>query len=218
MKKLFTIAIGLMIGGLTQVKAQSIFLGPEASIGHSWLNNMKDEEVKIAPALGISALYMMSQNWGLSGALMVSHEGYRMEYTEVQDGRLRGMMTNVNPVYIRFTPKAVYLFGEEGMRIRPKVALGPSVAYKADEVHWINGYKMDAKEIFGDGDNDSRAPELIDNFDFGVDADAGLSIRVMPNAWLNVGAGYYHGLIDVQDVEESENRNIRLNFGLMFGL
>ncbi len=56
-------------------------------------------------------------------------------------------------------------------------------------------------------------------FDFGLKGSAGVNVRVSPNTWLNTDLRYYHGLLDVSESANAvQNRNLRLNVGLLFGI
>ena len=58
-------------------------------------------------------------------------------------------------------------------------------------------------------------------FDAGVNAGAGVNIRLMKATWLNLDIGYYQGLTDA--VREAAgnyntNQNLGINAGVLFGL
>lgn len=198
----------------TQVLAQAsnVSLGPIAGFGHSWTTNMVNGEFKPSAQLGLGVVYSRFEHWGWGGDLAVSHEGYTMGRTT---NGVYNTMT-VNPVYLRLTPKAYYFFGKYGNDIRPKVYLGPSVAYKIDETQYMNGTMLDGgSDAIAVGS--TRSGDAINDWDLGLNAGAGVNFRIMPRTWLNTDIGYYHGLLDVTGTDMM-NQNLRLNVGLMFGL
>lgn len=217
MKKILTWCAGIMLATTAQTNAQVFSVGPEVSIGHSWINNLDNIKFKLLGSAGVTAQYMFTRNMGISGTTGISWEGFRTHTVSDENGALKGYTRTYNAEYLRFTPKLVYLFGEDAM-IRPKVGIGPSIAWKYNEARWTNEYKQDAKELIGSGSNDDRVPEVFDQIDFGVTADAGVNIRLSQNTSLNLGVAYYHGIVDVLDMPNRENENLRANIGLMFGL
>jgi len=215
MNRLLTITSAVLLTFSTYANAQSskrsnidyASLGPIAGFGHSWVSGGDKMDFKASGHLGIGLIYSKHEHWGWGADLTVSHEGFKME-----DNAANSEMV-VNPVYLRLTPKAYYFFGKYGSNIRPKVYLGPSVAYKVDERVTFNDEKLskdDVKLLTGED-------HIFDDIDFGLTAGAGVNIKVAGRTWLNLDASYYHGIIDVTD-DGNANRNIRLNVGLLFGL
>lgn len=213
MKKLIILTTGLLLTAATQSNAQHISLGPVAGLGHSWTTGTSGHtDFKFAPAAGIGLVYSRNASWGWGGELMISHEGFKAEYPMTN-----GMMQDVtiNPVYLRMPLHLIYFFGEYGDKVRPKIYAGPTLGLRIDE-HQSYTYSnplMSENTTVSNGDYFSRA-------DFGLNAGIGANVKVCRNAWLNLDAGYYHGLVDVipGDGDNNFNRNVRLNVGLMFGL
>lgn len=216
MKRLFMFTAGLALLATTAFgqekntsRAQYVSLGPVAGFGHSWLNNMDGQQFKPAGHLGVNVIYSRFEHWGFGAELTASHEGYKRNF--MQNGI--EYTTAVDPTYVKLTPRAYYFFGKYTNAVRPKIFLGPSVGVKVAEDH----YQSETR-IFGDGPimtiNNS---DVFNTWDVGADVGAGANIRLMPSTWLNLDAAYYHGFLDVTDMNNS-NRNVRLNVGLMFGL
>src|SRR5690606_23273505 len=97
--------------------------------------------------LGVGMIYSQYEHWGWGSDLTVSHEGYSMGRTV---NNVYSTMT-VNAVYLRMTTKAYYFFGSYGDNIRPKIFLGPSVAYKLDETRYMDGNNVDADDVIVPG-------------------------------------------------------------------
>ncbi len=215
MKK-FILSTAAVVLGASAVFAQAkktplqshLSLGPVVSFGHSWVSNMAgDGAFKASPALGIGLVYSKNEHWGFGAQLLASHEGYKRKMNTLPGDE--GTRVSVNPVYVRLPVHAIYFFGKYGDRVRPKIYAGPSVAVRVDEKAWIEG-----ESVTPNGDVFRRA-------DFGLSAGAGANIRLSKLTWLNLDAGYYHGLVDVLAANNGEfngNRNLRLNVGLMWGL
>lgn len=192
-----------------------ISLGPVVGAGHSRVTNVKNQLLKPSPYAGIGLVYSKNENWGFGGDLVVSHEGFKSEYFI---GTV-SFTNSINPVYLRLTPKVYYFFGKYGDNIRPKVYLGPSIAYKIDEVQYFDGDKVDMDDLTSIGT--PIYPEQFKNFDAGLTAGAGVNIKLASHTWLNLDGSFYQGLLDISDnsgFSTNLNQNIRLNVGLMFGL
>jgi len=188
--------------------AQYFSLGPVAGFGHSWLSNMDGQKFKPSGYLGISLMYSRMEHWGFSDELVVSHEGYSLDY--VRAGHLYN--TKVDPVYLRMTPKAYYFFGQYGNTVRPKIFLGPSIAVKIAEDQYTNDNTMHY-----DGTTVMTNSDLFHTVDLGVEGGAGVNIKMARHIWFNVDASYYQGVLYVTDMDNM-NQNVKLNLGLMFGL
>jgi hypothetical protein len=104
-------------------------MGPTAGFGHSWLSNVENQNFKPAFSLGLGFVNSRNNHWAWGADIIASAEGYDMEYN------LNGTMydVEVTPIYLRLNPKVYYFFGDYGDAFRPKLYLGPSVAYKMDE-------------------------------------------------------------------------------------
>lgn len=186
-----------------------ISLGPTVSFGHSWMSNTTNTTFKPSAALGVSIMYSRYEHWGWGATLAASHEGFANrtyvngnEYVNIYD-----------PTYIRFTPRAYYFFGKYGQNVRPKIYAGPSVGYRATEDIYIN--EPASNEVV----SVDMPRDMYRNFDFGADVGVGVNVKVMKNAWLNLDANYYHGLVDVTTANtNNQNRSLRGNVGLLFGL
>lgn len=196
---------------MQKTNTQYTSLGPIAGFGHSWLSNMgPGQNFNPSGYLGIGMIYSRFEHWGWGTNLVASSEGFKEEY--YRNGST--YRTTIDPMYIRVTPRAYYFFGKYGDNVRPKVYLGPSVGFKVAE----NQYMSD--DIYGATDAGVTMVNNTDVFrtvDFGAEAGAGVNIKLARSTWLNLDANYYHGFINVTDME-NKNRNLRMNAGVMFGL
>lgn len=182
-----------------------ISLGPIGGFGHSWTSNM-DNRFKPSAHLGIAMIYSRFEHWGWGTEITASHEGYSTA--------IGSQTFTYDPTYLRMTPKAYYFFGDYGDNIRPKIYLGPSVAFKVAEDRYVGGpNNSDVRYI-------DQGSYMINDWDFGVDVGAGVNIKVAPYTWLNLDADYYHGLLDVTRMNgmNNMNRSLRANVGVMMGI
>lgn len=221
MKKIMLSAVAVMLGMSAAVAqktnkdklASHLSIGPVVSFGHSWTSNVGEKvRFKPSPAAGIGLVYSRNEHWGLGAQLLVSHEGFKQQLGTNLVGQPieDGPSGSVNPVYLRLPLQVTYFFGKYGDKVRPKVYAGPSVAVRVDEVRYFDGESMNtANDTYG------RA-------DFGLTAGLGANIRLSKLTWLNLDAGYYHGLVDVIPEANNDkfngNRNVHVNVGLMWGL
>lgn len=182
-----------------------ISLGPIGGFGHSWTSNMNNR-FKPSAHLGIAMIYSRFEHWGWGTELTASHEGYSTA--------IGNQTFTYDPTYLRMTPKAYYFFGNYGDNIRPKIYLGPSVAYKVAEDRYVGGPNN------SDVRYTDRGSYMINDWDLGVDVGAGVNIKVAPYTWLNLDADYYHGLLDVTRMNgmNNMNRSLRANVGVMMGI
>lgn len=185
-------------------KSKYTSIGPVAGFGHSWVSNNVNQ-FKPSGYLGFGLLYSRYEHWGFGGTLTASHEGFSHEVYTPQ-----GTFVNTyDPTYLRFTPRAYYFFGQYKDNVRPKVFAGPSIAYKLVEDQYI-----DVPTPIG-----VQYPDMFQSFDFGLNAGAGVNIKIGKYTWLNLDADYYHGLLDVTNtIDNNMNRSLRANVGIMIGI
>lgn len=203
-------AFGQNADNITDRRGTSyISLGPVGGFGHSWTSNMNNR-FKPSAHLGIAMIYSRFEHWGWGTELTASHEGYST-LTGVNGTE---QTISYDPTYLRMTPKAYYFFGDYGDNIRPKIYLGPSVAYKLAEDRYVRGPGGTEVQYMNTGST------MINDWDLGVDAGAGVNIKVAPYTWLNLDADYYHGLLDVTRMNgiNNMNRSLRANVGVMIGI
>src|ERR1044072_9980361 len=121
------------------------------------------------------------------------------------------MRQTYDVTYLRLTP-AFYLFpGMFTSHVKPMVYIGPSVARKMTEDHYISNVETHEQ------DNEHFVTNnMFKEWDLGATGGLGVSAQVGAKTYLNVDASYYHGFFDVMG--GNENRNVKVNIGLMFGL
>lgn len=204
-KLLLLVAVWLALPG-TAAKAQYYSIGPVAGFGHSWISNTQtDTRFHPSPSLGIGMVYSRYLHWGFGADLVFSDEG--MSYRVAAGSGMSNQ--SLHALYLRLPMKAYYFFGNYGSTVRPKVYLGPSV-----------GVKIDEASRAGNGDLVREKPAMVNAFDLGLQAGAGVNIRIAKKTWLNLDLGYYQGLLDALDDgagRYNTNQNLRLNAGVLFG-
>jgi opacity protein-like surface antigen len=204
------LALALTLG----ITAQTISMGPTATIGNSWLSTDRnlapgsgDKALHVAYSIGARMVYSFVDHWGVSSDLNFSSEGGSFK-NDVDDLKY---VYRVN--YLRYSHQINYFFGRLGDRIRPKLSAGPSVAiFAGGSTRVKNSGTIEAG-------SESSSKNLFKTWDFGLTGAAGVNFRIMNNIWLNAEGNYYHGLLDVNDVNDNNLRNRRLGFtvGVLMG-
>lgn len=215
MKKLLLIAATLtafQIQGNAQNmknngRGQYLSIGPVVGGGINWVSNLGGTTNSMIPSgnLGIGLIYAKDAHWGWGTQLTVASEGY--------DVRYGNNAVKAVPIYLRMPLRAYYFFGDMKSTVRPKVYLGPQFGLKLTETdHMASPYSETT--VYNNAGN-------FRTFDAGVNAGAGVNVRLMKGTWLNLDLGYYQGLTDaVKDPagHYNTNQNLGLNAGVLFGL
>lgn len=205
-KKIFYLLMnkkaGLLVAGFFIFlisNAQSRFsLGPQAGFGGSTISNINNSSYKAAGNAGLSLVYSVVEHFGLGVDLKYSFEGGQAENNNIE--------TDYDLDYVRIPLKAIFFFNNYGDRLRPKIAIGPSIGFLTRAERSINN--SDAVDI----------KSSLNTTDFGVHAGAGLHYRLVKNTWFNADLTYMHGLSEVSKSADWSNRNLQLNVGVNFGL
>lgn len=198
MKKfLFTMAFAL-VGLATQAQTWSI--GPQVGVGYNWMSKMDNDKGKIGFNAGFIVNYSNEENFGLGLGAKYSREGV---ITTVAG---RDMETTID--YVRLPLTFTAYFNDLSNNFRPKIYLGPQVGFIVGgetEMFSENGLAtISSKDAFND-------------FDYGLVGGVGFNYRIAPATWLNFDVTHYHGLKNVSDALDSNNRNVSVNFGVAFG-
>jgi len=202
MKKAMIVVAVLGIGFVS--KAQTVSFGPTGGFGHSWISNSAGDG-KFNPAwnAGVSFIYSTKSNFGLGADVKYSAEGNKV----VEDG----ITNNINTNYVRVPLKLIYFFGSSNSAVRPKISAGPTFGFLTDASSAVSDQGVKVKTDITDN---------IKNFDFGLNAAAGLNFRLAPRTWLNTDVAFYQGLTDITRSNSStqHNSNIGVNVGLLLGV
>ena len=214
MKTILLLIMWILLVSSLQSKAQtnsskemgSILLGPVAGFGNSWVSYIPGAATfKPSGYVGIGMVNYKTTHWGWGGLAIISSEGYQINYFN--------NMETVTPVYLRVPLRAYYFFEGRNSMLRPVLYLGPSFAMKLSEHSTTtNNYR----DIYMVGNSDN-----FRMFDAGIDAGAGINIKLAKNTWLNMDLGFYEGITDaVRDLPNTydPNRDMDLNIGLLFGI
>jgi outer membrane protein W len=202
MKKVMIIVAILGVGFVS--KAQTVSLGPSGSYGGSWITNSAgDGRFNPAWSAGLSLIYSSKSNLGFGAGVNYSAMGNRV----VEDG----IKNTINANYVRVPLKLIYFFGAPNSAVRPNISAGPTFGFLTDAT---TASVSQGVKVKTDISNDIR------NFDFGVNAAAGLNFRVAPRTWLNTDIAFYQGLTDITkgDNTTRRNGNLGVDVGLLFGL
>jgi hypothetical protein len=232
MKKVLLFAAGILIASTqsfaqnaqTLSNSQFISIGPVIGFGDSWVGHMSNSsayfgnvssKTMFMPSgyIGVGLIYARNEHWGWGGQLTLGTEGYKEQYTyNPEFGRPYTETYTATPLYLRVPLRAYYFFGDYRNTVRPKVYLGPSFGLKLSESDNVSG---------GTESNVAATTGTFRTFDFGINAGAGVNIKLAKTIWLNMDLGYTQGLVDVlKDPENNYNVNHNLDFnaGVLFGI
>lgn len=197
----------------TAVKSQTLTFGPTVGYAHSWIDNMEgDRQFNSAPSVGLSFNYTSKSHIGFGADVKYSAEGGELDAKSMVGDVEFVTNSRINADYIRIPLKAIYSFGNRGDKIRPTLSAGPSLGLL------VHGKTV--TELTGGEKNEVETKDYFQKFDIGLQGTAGVNIKLSEKTWLNTDVAYYHGLKDAtkNDNLDQKNRNIGVNFGLMFGL
>jgi len=205
MKRIVIAAIALM--ATQQVKAQHVSLGPAIGFGDAWMSNMDNVQFKPTFNVGATFIYSVVPHFGIGADL-------RVHFMEgVAEKTTMGSIvekTSLNATYLRLPIKFIYFFGQYGDRLRPKLYVGPSFGV-------LLGGKTISKQENPDYRTEINTTDVLNSFDFGLMAGAGLNWRLHKATWLNLDLIYTHGLTDAGKMDGYQaNRNFGISAGITF--
>jgi hypothetical protein len=188
--------------------AQNVSFGPSVGFSHSWLTGTDNVVFNPGVNVGATLIYSPSEHWGLGGDVRLSlMDGTK---SRIETGGTE-YETALRSTYLRVPLKVVRFFGDHGNRIRPKLYAGPSFGF-------LLGGKQKSY-VNGNVTQEYKSKDIMETFDFGFIAGAGLNIRIARLIWLNVDLAYQNGLLDVTKGQRyNASRNIGLNAGITFPL
>lgn len=215
MKKLLLIAAALtafQFQGTAQNKqnngrGQYLSIGPVVGGGANWVSNLGGSSNSMIASgnLGVGLIYAKDAHWGWGTQLTAASEGYDVKYGANE--------VKAVPIYLRMPIRAYYFFGDLKSIVRPKVYLGPQFGLKLTETDHMTS-PFTETTVYNNTGN-------FRTFDAGINAGAGVNIRLMKATWLNLDLGYYQGVLDVvKDPADNynTNQNLGINAGVLFGL
>ena len=205
MKKL-VIGMAAIMSIVVAHAQKNVSLGFNGGFGHTAISGGTGNN-KYQPAgnAGLSLVYSANEHLGFGADLKYSIEGGRKASGNTEE------ITRLN--YLRHGIKAMYFFNDHGDRIRPKVAIGPSIGLLVGGKQHIEVNNHTVSQV-------TDVKDITNSIDLGLAASAGLHYRLIQNTWLTFDVNYYHGLLDVYDnnAREGKNRNVGMNLGLAFGI
>jgi hypothetical protein len=206
MKKLITAFLIIVIS--QAAIAQNVSFGPIAGFGHSWVTGTDNVVFNPGVNVGATLIYSPSEHWGLGGDIRFSFlEGSK---SRIETGGNENEIA-LRSTYLRIPLKVVRFFGDYGNRVRPKLYVGPSFGF-------LLGGKQ--KSYYnGTVTQEYKSKDILETFDFGFIAGAGVNLRISRLTWLNIDLAYQNGLLDVTKGQQyNASRNIGLNVGITFPL
>lgn len=207
MKRLLIGTTALLFSTIS--KAQTFTIGLTGGGGESWiLNYVSGATTNTAWNAGASFTYRNKSHIGLGADVLYSAEGATYAYLTEPAGSIK---ETLNTNYIRVPLKVIYFFGKEKSIIHPYINAGPSFGVLMPTQSILNS--NDVKTVF-------NTKQVINNFDAGINAAAGLNVKLTPKIFLNANLAYYCGIRDVikNDVYKNYNENLQFNLGVQIAL
>ncbi len=168
-----------------------------------------DPRFTIGSKAGFGHSFVAPYGGGFNGSWLVGlttnymtgeHLGFGADILYSSEGGrielIDGSATTSEIDYLRVPVRILYAMGASDAKLRPRIAAGPTFGVNMAEG---TGYQ---------------------DFDFGVNASAGLNYRLVEGLWLGLDAAYYHGLMDIYGANSvtERNGNLRLELSITFGL
>lgn len=171
------------------IRQSRFSLGVKGGFGHSFI--MPYNNFKFNPSwnAGLSAVVSPWAHWGIGMDVNYSAEGATFDYAD------HDVQNRLD--YVRVPLKAIYFFRTYEMDFRPKVSLGPTLGFLANDPNTIKA----------------------NSFDLGGTLTAGFNYRLVRAVWLTMDASYYQGFLDTynSNTDTDLNGNVRLDIGVSFG-
>ena len=177
--------------------AQTLSIGPTVGLNISTIQGSEVTKGILGMNVGGFANYSINEHFGLSAKLLYSQLG--ANYTDDVD--------LIRLHYLQVPLSAVYYFGDNGSKVRPKVFAGPYFGAL------LKGKNKAGDEILGTDLKPAFTP-----IDFGGQVGAGLNYLVKDRTWLNIDAGLGRSFNDVFKASNNtyHNFNFNLNLGISF--
>lgn len=201
MKKSLIVLVFLAISFSGRAQVNSI--GPTLGLNYAWLS--EEDNPNARPSYNIGFLYNHSilESSGVGIEVRYSQEGSKTKF---------GNQTFTNELnYVRIPLEFIYYFGALEDNFRPKIFLGPSLAFL------VGG---ESKIQVGENVITVDSKDLFEPFDVGLQAGAGFNYRLAKSTWLNFNVAYTHGFLKVYSQNigaEPQNRLVNVNLGIAFG-
>ncbi|MBK8516751.1 MAG: PorT family protein [Saprospiraceae bacterium] len=180
----FASAYTFFLSGM--ILAQTLSIGPVAGANFSTISNTTSSKTLVGLSLGGFANYSIKEHLGLNGKLLFDQMGTGLENTD--------NIIRLN--YIRVPLSAVYFFGKNGDKIRPKLFAGPYV-----------GFLMNATYSNGDDIILFNGKDAFSSTDFGGLLGAGFNYIFGDRNWLNIDAGYNASFNNISNEIGSDKKN-----------
>lgn len=194
-KSLFSLALISIFG--SQIFAQTLSVGPTVGLNISNLKKSSTTKSILGLSAGAFANYSINEHFGLSAKLLYSQLGANYK-DEIDLIRLH---------YLQIPLSAVYYFGDNGSKVRPKIFAGPYV-----------GALLKAKNKGGDDILGADKKSDYTPIDFGGQVGLGINYLVKSRTWLNVDTAFGRSFNDIfkSSINNYHNLNLSVNLGLSF--
>ncbi|MCU0440497.1 MAG: PorT family protein [Raineya sp.] len=175
---------------------QNFSVGPIVGLNYSnFRGDINNNSGKLGFAGGIFANYSITDEFGLTGQVLYSQQGTKLESMGIED--------TWKFDYLQVPILGAYYFGKD--KFKPKVLLGPQF-----------GFLLSTKDKDGRELADS---DILETTDISAVLGAGFNYNLAPKIWLNVDVRYNLGLMDIHKLPDVKlyNSNLALMVGVSIG-
>lgn len=204
-KVFFLLIIVILLSGINPVKAQvasTWSAGLEVGPGFArYDGDAENHDFKAGIIAGGFLTYSVVNTFGITGKALFSQKGSRFSD--------KGTRVKQTLDYLEVPIVGRFFLNREG-RFRPNIFVGPSF-----------GFLLGVKNKRGNGENVKIPADERDNiseFDVGMTGGLGLNYEILNETRILIDARYTHGLSDIIDPGEFNNRGIGVTIGMSFGL
>lgn len=186
-------------------------ISDKVMIGHSWTVGNRSDAFKQAfhptVQVGRSALFNVSDNVGIGIGSFFSTEGFTFKSDNNTEGGKAVQRMN----YIRLPLNAIFTFGDQANRVRPRIGIGGLVGFLVGG----KSYLLDEDEEAFVGFKTTKI--MSTKVDAGASGLLGVTIRITNGLYVNHDISYYHGLVENKYEDDAASSFTHRNIGVSMG-
>jgi outer membrane protein W len=219
MKKIIFI-MTILTASWATIQAQTLTVGPKAGLNITTLSNLDDIKSRVGFNAGGFLVYSFVQNFGIGLDALYSLEGAKYEFDFGSGSDMVRISNKLDLNYLRLNVPVTYFFRLKQDNFRPKVYVGPSLAFLLSAKSKSEIVSGPDNSVFNIDENRTVTDDYKGT-DFGALVGAGFNYRLAEATWLNVDASYHIGATDIPKDSEQEDpiktRGFTLTAGVGFG-
>lgn len=181
--KIQTIATCILLWIASSVDAQTSSIGLRGGYQMTSLGDHAWDEYKNGYDLGIQYIFSQKEKYGFGVDLNYANTGGGYYSERFRNENYYLSRVHLNSVQLQ--PMAFYFFGDVEDRLRPKLAIGPSLSY-----------------IFNASNVSTSADRSDDFMDFSLElvGSVGFNYQLRESLWLTVDLQYQQGLTELNEI------------------